>query len=77
MVSDVGGVISAGDQKRREYIGNDYHKPTDQIKSDWDLTGAVEDLQVLLEVGYRVAQSPVRPVWRDRGPYMYNPHAGK
>jgi Zn-dependent M28 family amino/carboxypeptidase len=66
-----------GDQKRSEYIRNDYHKPTDQIKPDWDLTGAVEDLQVLMEVGYRVAQSPDRPVWRDRGPYMYNPHAGK
>lgn len=73
----VGKPADYGDRKRREYIGNDYHKPTDQIKSDWDLTGAVEDLQVLLEVGYRVAQSPGRPVWRDRGPYMYNPHAGK
>jgi Zn-dependent M28 family amino/carboxypeptidase len=66
-----------GEEKRREYISSNYHKPTDQIKPDWDLTGAVQDLQVLLEVGYRVAQSPERPVWRDRGPYMYNPHAGK
>ena len=71
----VGKPADYGDQKRREYISNDYHKPTDQIKPDWDLTGAVEDLQVLLEVGYRVAQSPERPKWRDRGPYMYNPHA--
>jgi Zn-dependent M28 family amino/carboxypeptidase len=73
----VGKPAGYGEEKRRAYIGNDYHKPTDQIKPDWDLTGAVEDLQVLLEVGYRVAQSPVRPVWRDRGPYMYNPYAGK
>jgi hypothetical protein len=76
-VDFVGKPADYGDQKRSEYISNDYHKPTDQIKPDWDLTGAVEDLQVLLEVGYRVAQSPDRPVWRDRGPYMYNPHAGK
>jgi Zn-dependent M28 family amino/carboxypeptidase len=73
----VGKPANYGDQKRREYISNDYHKPTDQIKPDWDLTGAVEDLQVLLEVGYRVAQTPARPVWRDRAAYMYNPHAGK
>jgi Zn-dependent M28 family amino/carboxypeptidase len=66
-----------GDQKRREYISNDYHKPTDQVKPDWDLSGAVEDLQVLVEVGYRVAQTPARPVWRDRAPYMHNPFAGK
>lgn len=31
------------------------------IKPDWDLLGAVEDLQILLEVGYRVAQHPDRP----------------
>jgi Zn-dependent M28 family amino/carboxypeptidase len=73
----VGKPADYGDQKRREYISNDYHKPTDQIKPDWDLTGAVEDLQVLLEVGYQVAQTPARPVWRDRAPYMHNPHAGK
>ena len=35
----------------QEYIRNDYHKPTDQIKPDWDLTGAVEDLQVLARSG--------------------------
>jgi Zn-dependent M28 family amino/carboxypeptidase len=73
----VGKPAGWGDQKRNEYIGHDYHKPTDQVKPDWDLTGAVEDLQVLLEVGYRVAQTPERPVWRDRGPYMHNPFAGK
>jgi len=37
----------------------------------------VEDLQVLLEVGYRVAQTPARPVWRDRPTSLRNPHAGK
>jgi Zn-dependent M28 family amino/carboxypeptidase len=73
----VGKPAEYGDQKRSEYIRNDYHKPTDQIKPEWDLTGAVEDLQVLLEVGYRVAQTPALPAWRNRGPYMYNRHAGK
>ncbi len=73
----VGKPAGYGEQKRREYITNDYHKPTDQVKPDWDLTGAVEDLQVLLEVGYRAAQMPARPIWRDRPPYMHNPYAGK
>jgi len=72
----VGKPAGFGEQKRNEYIRNDYHKPTDQIKPDWDLTGAVEDLQVLLEVGYRVAQMPARPVWRDRPTSMHNPHVG-
>ena len=55
-----------GERKRREHITNDYHKPTDQVKPDWDLRGAVEDLRVLLEVGYRVAQTPARPVWTNK-----------
>lgn len=73
----VGKPAGYGAQKRQEYIRNDYHKPSDQVKPDWDLTGAVEDLQVLLDVGYRVAQDPSRPVWRNRGVFMKNPHAGK
>jgi len=37
----------------------------------------VEDLQVLLEVGYRVAQAPERPHWTNRPPYMHSKYAGK
>ncbi len=53
-----------GPRKRAEYIANDYHQVSDIPKPDWDLSGAVEDLQVLLEVGYRVAQSNDRPAWK-------------
>lgn len=73
----VGKPAGWGEQKRQEYIRTDYHKPTDQIKPDWDLSGAVEDLQVLLEVGYEVAQSPDRPAWTNRPPFMHNLYAGK
>ena len=73
----VGKPAAYGDQKRQEYIRNDYHKPTDQVKPDWDLTGAVQDLQVLLEVGYCVAQAPARPTWTNRPPYMHSKYAGK
>lgn len=53
-----------GTKMRAEYIGHDYHQPSDVVKPDWDLSGAVEDLQVLLEIGYRVAQSDGRPTWK-------------
>jgi len=76
-VDFVGKDPDYGDRKRQEYIRNDYHKPTDQVKPDWDLTGAVQDLQVLLDVGYRVAQVPARPKWTHRPPFMHNAHAGK
>src|ERR1043165_8031405 len=51
-------------QKRDEYTNNDYHKPSDQIKPDWDLTGAVDDAQLLMMIGYRVAQGDKHPEWK-------------
>ncbi|MCA1561507.1 MAG: M28 family metallopeptidase [Acidobacteria bacterium] len=50
--------------KRDEYTNNDYHAPSDQVKPDWDLSGAVEDAQVLFAVGYRVANAPRFPEWK-------------
>ena len=49
---------------RDDYAEHDYHKPTDVIKPDWDLSGAVEDLQVFFAVGYRVAQADRYPEWK-------------
>ena len=53
-----------GRQKRDEYTSNDYHKPSDEVKPDWDLSGAVEDLRLLYAVGHRVANDPVWPAWK-------------
>lgn len=53
-----------GQQKRDEYTANDYHKPSDHIKSDWDLSGAIEDAQLLFQVGYRVSERTAFPEWK-------------
>lgn len=50
--------------KRADYIRNDHHKASDVPKPDWDLSGAVEDLAVLLEVGYRAAEQPGHQAWK-------------
>lgn len=60
----IGRPAGWGLQKRDEWTANDYHKVTDKIKPDWDLSGAVEDVQLLLELGYQVAQSPALPQWK-------------
>jgi len=52
-----------GLQMLDEFTANDYHKPSDTIKPDWDLSGGVEDLQLLFSVGYRVAYSTTFPEW--------------
>jgi Zn-dependent M28 family amino/carboxypeptidase len=53
-----------GQQKRDEWTRQNYHKPSDEPKPDWDLSGAVEDLQLLFRVGYSVAKTDVWPEWK-------------
>jgi Zn-dependent M28 family amino/carboxypeptidase len=53
-----------GKQKRQEYVSRDYHAPSDEVKPDWDLSGAQEDAQLLLAVGYRVANAEKFPEWK-------------
>ncbi|MBN8729133.1 MAG: M20/M25/M40 family metallo-hydrolase [Acidobacteria bacterium] len=51
-------------QKREEYTTNDYHKPSDEVKTDWDLSGTLEDAKLLFEVGWRVAEGEKWPEWK-------------
>ena len=53
-----------GKKVRDDYTEHDYHKPSDEVKPDWDLSGAREDLEALFAVGYRVAQAPKYPEWK-------------
>jgi len=63
-VSFIGRDAAYGQQKRDEYTTNDYHKPSDDVKPDWDLSGAVEDAQLMFQVGYRVSQKAAFPEWK-------------
>jgi Zn-dependent M28 family amino/carboxypeptidase len=60
----VGKPEGYGMQKRNEYTTNDYHKVSDQVKPDWDLSGAVEDLRVFFRVGVLVANAAGMPEWK-------------
>jgi len=42
-----------------------YHKPGDEYSEDWDVSGSIEDLRLLFEVGARVANAKTWPEWRD------------
>jgi Zn-dependent M28 family amino/carboxypeptidase len=60
----IGKDAAYSQKKRDEYTNIDYHKVSDQIKPDWDLSGAVEDAQMLTWIGYRVAQGDKLPEWK-------------
>ncbi|PSR54920.1 peptidase M28 [Adhaeribacter arboris] len=51
-------------KKAEAYTANDYHKVTDDVKTDWDFSGAIQDLQLYFIVGYDVAQGNTYPEWK-------------
>ena len=54
-----------GIEKRAEYTANDYHAVSDEVKPDWDLSGAVEDLNFLYRMGARLAAGSDWPAWSE------------
>ena len=54
----------AGKALLDDYDAKRYHKPGDEFSGDWDVSGTIEDLRLLFEVGARVANSETWPAWR-------------
>ncbi|MRV75080.1 M28 family peptidase [Duganella sp. FT92W] len=46
------------------YVAHDYHKVSDDVRSDWDFSGGVQDIQLLFQVGYDIAQGKAWPQWK-------------
>ena len=53
-----------GEQKMEEFVAKHYHQPSDEVDPGWDLSGAAQDMQLLFEVGYRVANGDKWPEWK-------------
>ncbi|MGC1322561.1 MAG: M28 family peptidase [Candidatus Udaeobacter sp.] len=52
-----------------EFDSTDYHQVTDEVHPDWDLSGCVQDVQLLFEVGYEVANGDKFPEWKPRSEF--------
>src|SRR5438874_1925063 len=63
-VEIIGKPPEYGKQKRDEYVAKHYHQPSDEVDLTWDLSGAVQDIQLLFEVGYEVANGDKFPDWK-------------
>src|SRR5437660_3708403 len=63
-VEIIGKPPEYGKQKRDEYLAKHYHQPSDEVDPAWDLSGAVQDVQLLFEVGYQVANGDKFPEWK-------------
>ena len=45
-------------------LHSDYHRPSDIVRPDWDMSGAREDLKVFFTVGDRIAEADKMPEWK-------------
>jgi hypothetical protein len=52
-----------GDEQMLDYERKHYHQPSDEYHGDWDLSGDVQDAQLQLAVGLRLANAPQLPKW--------------
>jgi Zn-dependent M28 family amino/carboxypeptidase len=53
-----------GQQMVEKYIAEDYHKPSDEIKSDWDFSGMVQEGAYLMKVAWVIANGSEWPQWK-------------
>ena len=63
-VEFIGKPAGWGMKMRDRYTAEDYHQPSDEVKPDWDLSGAVEDSKLFYTVGLRVANAGKWPEWK-------------
>lgn len=52
-----------GLQRYDQFYAQRYHKPADEYQESWDVSGSIEDLRLLFEVGARVANGKGWPEW--------------
>ena len=49
--------------QQADYVSNRYHKPSDEFDPNWDLGGAVQDLEMYFAISYKLAQENRFPNW--------------
>ncbi|HEY3119461.1 MAG TPA: M28 family peptidase [Vicinamibacteria bacterium] len=59
----IGKPAGWGRDQQEKYEANDYHQPSDELRPDWDFSGAVEDGQLFFYLGEKVANETAMPRW--------------
>ena len=52
-------------KKQEAYNGKDYHQPSDEYDPSWDFSGGVNDMRLLAQLGWRIAQQPEMPKYNE------------
>ena len=60
----VKGGVAAGRAASQAYTRDRYHQPADEYDPNWDLSGMVQEVEVLYDLGRRLAISREWPEWK-------------
>jgi Zn-dependent M28 family amino/carboxypeptidase len=52
-------------KKQEAFNDTDYHQPSDEYDPSWDFSGGVNDMRVLAQLGWRIAQQSAMPKYND------------
>ena len=55
--------MTYGEKFAKEYTAERYHKPGDEYDNSWDLSGIVQATDIMLDMGYELANSEDWPNW--------------
>ena len=67
----VDGGIEKGLELARNYTANDYHKPTDEVRDDWDWEGIEQDIDIFTNFIDDLANSGEYPNWYIKSCLLY------
>jgi Zn-dependent M28 family amino/carboxypeptidase len=60
----IGKPAGWGLKMRDKYTAENYHKPSDKVKDYWNMSGAVQDIELFYHVGNTVANAAKTPEWK-------------
>ena len=63
-VDDVTKGTAFGKQKHDEYTAKRYHQPADEYDATWDLTGGLQDVELVYSIGKKLADGHEWPQWK-------------
>ncbi len=54
-----------GQQMQDDYTAHRYHRPADQYDATWNLDGGLEDVELMFQIGKRMAFENTFPQWKE------------
>jgi Zn-dependent M28 family amino/carboxypeptidase len=61
----VGHTKEWGEEQFRAYNNAHYHQPSDEFRDSWDFRGMIQEAEIALAIGTKIANSPEKPQFND------------